>query len=110
MLVNKIYKKIINGDFVIHCKDIEMNLPKEISIKNAINFLILTMYNQTNNISYGFEFIDFLIVPNDLEIKFNSLDDFINNVTELKYNIKDKTIPIMSKEDYINKIIEHVQK
>jgi hypothetical protein len=90
--INQIYDDFLNHNYNI--KNIKNNiLPNKVDAKNLLIYYVNYVWYQNINDTYFQELIDFVAIPKNTLVII-TLDDFINIIKYIKYNITNKIIEI----------------
>ncbi len=104
--ITTIYNDFINNNYKITCiKDDTHKLPKTVDIKDSINYYLHYLYQRDSPLFV--KLIDYVLIPNST-ITVKDMDEFINMITYVKYNIEAKEIEL--KHDNISTIVQIQEK
>lgn len=90
-LIKQIVEKINNNDYKISpLKYNREKIDNNFKLSKILNYIIGYYYDiQFKQDNYLKNNLQFIILPNNLDIKFKDLDDFFNHLQYIKYEIKD---------------------
>ena len=98
MLIIEELKNIYrDGDFILLIKDKNIKVPTKLSLEEEIDRFISTAHEVVNNIKYGRQFNNYIIIPREWKKyheKLRSLNALMKNKVYLKYNMVNDELEI----------------